>query len=142
MADFAVNGVQFRSAKMDLRKQFHVQRRIALIYPALLGAKAVMESDPLLAVGYVSTAINRLGDEDWDFILNACLEVVQVQQAATLWVNIKTAGADTLQFNNLTLADLDLIVFNVLFENLGPFIDALPSLSSAISSLLKGTSNS
>lgn len=136
MAEFSVKNVPFRTSKMDLRKQFHIQRRIALIYPGLLGAKAVMETDPLLAVGYVSTSLNRLGDDDWDFVMDACLETVQVMQAQNMWVNLKTSGARTLQFD-LTLADLDLIIFHVLFDTLGPFIDALPSLRSEISSLLQ-----
>lgn len=135
MVDFTINGRTFRSSKMELRKQFHVHRRIALIYPAFLGARAVMDNDPLLAVGYISSAVNRLNDGDWDFIMDACLDVVKVQQAENLWVDVKTKGTSLLQFQDITLTDLDLVMLYVIEENLGPFIDALPSLTSIAKAL-------
>ena len=81
--------------------------------------------------GFVTNALMRLSDEDWDFVIDACLDLVKVQQA-NMWVPIKTVGAKTMQFADFTLADLDIIIFNVLYEHFAPFIDALPSLISAV----------
>lgn len=137
MADFTIKGRSYRSGKIDLIKQFHIQRRLGVIYPAFAAAKAVMAVDKIVAAGYITNAMVRLSDADWDFVIDECLAVVKVEQAATLWVDLKTRGAPTLQFADITLEDLNLIVFNVLFEHFAPFIDALPSLISAITSSSK-----
>ena len=136
MAEFTIKGRAYRSGKMDLRKSFFVRNRIAVVYPAFAGAKAVMGSDPILAAGYITSAMRRLSDEDWAYVIDACLDLVQVQQGSMM-VPIKTQGASTLQFADMTLDDVDLIVFNVLFEHYAPFIGALPSLISAIMDKVK-----
>lgn len=136
MADFTVNGIACKSGKMDLWAQMHVQRRIAVAYPALAGAVKIFKADPILASGYVTQALSRLSNEDWDFIVNNSLDQVQVLQKEH-WVPLKTKGQNTLQFPNIALPDLYLIIFNVLFDHYAPFIDALPSLVSAVMDLLK-----
>jgi hypothetical protein len=135
MAEFSLKNMVFRSGRMELRKQFHVQRRIGIVYPAFAAAKAIIEGDaitgPPVAINYITNAMLRLNDADWDFVIDACLDLVHVQQGQ-LWVPLKTQGTNTLQFNDLGLDDLNLIIFNVLYEHFAPFIAALPSLVSAI----------
>ena len=137
MADFKIKERAFRSGRIELRKQFHVQRRLGVVYPAFAGAKAVMNADPIMAASYITNAMMRLSDEDWDFVIDACLDVVAVYQGGDLWVPVKTVGAKTMQFSDLGLVDLNMIVFNVIYENFAPFIDALPSLVSAITDKVK-----
>ena len=131
MADFKMGPYVCRSGRMDLFKQFHVQRRISIIYPAFAGAKAVYKTDPIIAMSYITSAMMRLSDADWDFVLHACLDVVQVQQG-NAWCPIKTSGTTQLQYADLQLANLNMLLYHVIYEHFAPFIDALPLMASTI----------
>jgi hypothetical protein len=137
MANFTIKAREFRTNKIDLFKQLQIEKRIALVFPAFAGARAVVEQDPIIAAGYITNALHRLPDDDMIFVINECLAAVQVRQATDMWVDLKTRGANSLQFSDIELEDLHLIVAYVLVENFAPFIAALPSLISSILGLIK-----
>lgn len=137
MAKFTIKGNVYSSGKIDLFKQLQLEKRIGPVYPALAAAKAVSNADPMVGLGYVTSSFNRMSDEDLLFVVNECLAVVQVQQGEGLWVQIKTPGSQSLQFDDLTLSDIHLIVFYVLKETFEPFIAALPDLVSVVTETIK-----
>lgn len=123
MADFTVKGKNYRSAKMDVIKQFHVLRRMGPLYPNLMAALRLKNEDPMMAISFGVTAMSKLSDEDFNFILSACLSSCQINQGGQLWVALM--ANNTLMFQDLVLEELLEISWNILRDNFEAFILAL-----------------
>src|SRR6185312_6619357 len=123
MAEFEIDGVKYQSDKLPLFTQFHVLRRMGSLFSSIVGAGAVRDKDPLLAIGYIATAVSKLSEDDANYVLKNCLSVVKKLQGA-VWAPLMSATGN-LMFNDLSLPNMLEIAQKVLEDNFGPFIDAL-----------------
>ncbi|GAA5786140.1 phage tail assembly chaperone [Chitiniphilus shinanonensis] len=147
MAEFEINGKQYRSGKLDAMKQFHVSRRVAPILPTLLpiflklagvhrgdsgngGASSAIEIVAELA-GPFADGLAAMSDQDAEYIIGTCLSVVSRQQGSA-WAPVWSGTQNTLMFDDMDLGVMLPIVVHVIRDNLGNFIQGL--LTSQLSS--------
>lgn len=140
MAEFEVNGVKFRSRKLNALDQFHVFRKLAPLFAAVGSlAQALQVVDDkgtgMLSVSMDSArpliaAISSLPEKDCNEVLDKCLSVVDrdVGQAyAPIWV----PEAKRMMFDDLDDAVVMIqIAIEVIRNNLGNFSNAQSSLLS------------
>ena len=137
MIEFEINGVQYRAATMDARRQFHVARRLSSVLAPSADAigKVKAESDAkasfIAAIDGFFDALGTLPDEQLDYVLDACLDTVSRKDGGA-WSPIRRGGA--------MMYDLDLymqgaIVYHVVKGNLDGFFASLPP---EVRDMLKG----
>lgn len=147
MTEFEINGVQYRSGKLDTFKQLHVSRKIAPLVPKVLPAFAaiaqakrsegavlgdaldearklgVQDIDLIAkAIEPVTNVLAEMSDADVEYLFATCLVVVQRKQGkdwAPIWRN------DALMFDDIELPQMTQIAMKVIWDNLGPFIQGL-----------------
>lgn len=148
--EFEHNGQAYRAGKLDAKKQFHVSRRLApflvdaisgLDQEDLLamveGAQAAgqkdqsnakkpkaKESDGLAWLAPLASTLADMPDEPLDYILNACLAVTARKQVGGGWAKVQGPGG--LMFEDIDMAGMLTITFNVLKHNLSGFFVGLP----------------
>jgi hypothetical protein len=76
----------------------------------------------------VAQAISGLTDADSEYVLNACLDQVQIQQGQ-IWSKVRVNNR--LMFEFIGLAEMMQITFAVLQDNFASFFHGLPAPSSA-----------
>lgn len=131
MAEFPVAGVQYRCGKLDARKQFHVARRLAVILdklaPHFANGAGIGEGGADL-IGPLAEAVAGMKDEDVDYILDACLAVVERKDGQS-WIHVFNASSKRLQYQDIDMVGMLTMAANVIQENLGGFTDGLQRLS-------------
>ena len=104
-------------------------RRIA---PLLAGLGDVLKED---AKGFskiispIAEALSRMSDDDTDYVIDACLLVVQRKQGET-WQSV-VARNGSLMFDDIDLPAMLQLTVAVIQQNLGSFFPGGPSASSA-----------
>lgn len=149
MAEFSVNGRQYRSGMMPARTQFHVMRRMAPILPTMQSAimasmRVKMAQDagePITGDAQEAAvsagldfiaAIGTLSDENANYILDNCLAVVEVQQGEFSGKWSKLRGSGGSMFDLDMMSELE-IVKEVVQDNYGPFFQGVAArLSNAV----------
>lgn len=127
MIEFEINGVQYRSDRMDAKKQFHVARRLA---PLLAGLGGSLKSDKASFsefIGPIADALSKMSDEDTDYVIDACLRIVQRRQGQN-WQAI-TARSGDLMFDDIDLPVMLRLTVAVIQQSLGGFFPGGPSIS-------------
>lgn len=148
--EFEHKGQAYRAGKLDAKKQFHVSRRLAPFLadvmrgldpkdmPAMAEeAQATGQEDQPNAkepkdkesadLAWLDSLANTLADmpdEPLDYILNACLAVTARKQVRGGWAKVQGPGG--LMFEDIDMAGMLTITFNVLKHNLSGFFDAVP----------------
>lgn len=141
MAEFTVNGRQYRSGMMPARTQFHVMRRMAPILPTMQSAitasmrvKAAQDAgQPIPADAQEAAvtagldfiaAIGTLSDENANYILDQCLAVVQVNQTefSGKWSPLRGPGGQMFDLDMMSEME---IVKEVVQDNYGPFFQGV-----------------
>lgn len=116
--EFEVAGIKYRANKMDARKQFHVARRIA----GSIGTGSVQSA---------ITAIATQSDDVFDYVLDACLSVIERNDTDASWSRVVTKtpeGEAVLMFPDLNdLAVIMQLIIPVVEANVKGFLSALPS---------------
>lgn len=143
MTEFEINGVQYRSGKLDTFKQLHVSRKIAPLVPKVLpafaaiaqanrpaGAALGVANIDLIAkaIDPVTNVMAEMSDADVEYLFANCLAVVQRKQGkdwAPIWRN------EALMFDDIELPQMTQIAMKVIWDNLGPFIQGLLAKQSA-----------
>lgn len=132
--EFPIGGNTYRAGKLDAFKQFHISRRLA---PVLGGLAATAEGGQAGFAAFlvpITEAVAQMSDADCDYILQACLGVVQRQQG-TAWAPVFNAGNKALMFDDIDLGAMMQIAVKVIEENLGGFFrggaEALKSKTTA-----------
>lgn len=118
MAEFVIDGVEYRSKKMPARTQAHVLRRLApIIDPVfrLMGSGNLRED----AVGAFAQGFADLTDEQVDYVMDQCLSVVQRKQGES-WANFMGSDGKTPIFQDTDLTGHIQIIVNVLRDNYDP----------------------
>ncbi|HET6804876.1 MAG TPA: hypothetical protein VFH59_05465 [Frateuria sp.] len=133
MSEFEINGQQYRAAKLDAFKQFHVSRRLAPVLSGLAGTVEDGAADFSAFLQPIAEAVARMSDADCDFILDACLASVQRQQG-TSWSFIYAGAKQALMFDDIDMAVMLQIAAKVIQENLGGFfLDSVANLKASTS---------
>jgi hypothetical protein len=122
--DFSINGSEYRSGKLDAKKQFHLARRLG---PVLAKLPGVAESEIFSAV---AEEIAGMSDENCDYILDTCMSVVKRQQGDA-WAPIFNARAGVMQFDDIDMATMLQIARHVIEENLAGFFGGRLGLSAS-----------
>lgn len=147
MQEFTSGKLTFRAGRLDARKQFHIARRLASLLGEL-GSLADLqgavsrkdEASLLVLAGALGRALASLRDEDADYILDACLDVVEVRQdGGAGWARLRANGVTMYE---LDLAQLMTVAARVIQSNMAGFMAALPGLGSLAGGAEPATSGS
>jgi len=141
MAEFEINGVHYRSGKMNAFQQFHVARKLGPILARMgtvlsttdMGQEWLNHLEPLIE------AIAQMPEEDCNYVLYRCLAVVARQQGPELWSPVWSEQAKRLMFEDIDLAAMIQITINVLGDNLSGFFNAPQSNSTPSTSTVSNT---
>jgi hypothetical protein len=141
--DFALNKVNYRTEKINALIQNHLVRRLAPSMAAIVAASAAEKktiaelptsADWLVAI---AKSFAAMPDADFDFVQNVCLAHVK-RQEGTAWAAVfnpfdpkNYAQGGVLMYQDLTLIELNTLIFNVLTDNLGNFMGDVVRLVSA-----------
>lgn len=121
--EFEVNGKKYRAGKLDAMTQWHVFRRLGPILPAVQSIQSVLPD--LLAGGEqaeaamaaltpMTEAIASMSDADSEYILGACLGVVQREQSGGGWASVWSTQAKRPMFDDIGMLQMLQISFQVL----------------------------
>lgn len=130
MIEFEIGGNNYRAEKLDAFKQLHVSRKLAGVVPKVLPAlfAATHAKDDLTSLlssfEPAAEALAAMPEADVDFVFHTCLTVVQRQQG-NAWAKVWNASAKVLQFSDVDMSTMSQIVFKVLGDSLGNFIQGL-----------------
>lgn len=115
--DFAINGVNYKAAKLPAIKQFHIVRRVA---PLLAGM-----TDKDKALEGIMNGIGSLKDEDANYILFGLLACVEREQVGHGWA--KVSVGESLMFQDIDLAVMFQIATKAFQENYSGFLEGMGS---------------
>jgi hypothetical protein len=141
MAEFPINGNEYRTNKLDAVKQFHVARRIAPVLTTsvdliqifekidLANIENVEPEEIMKAISPLVSAIGALPDEDAEYIINTCLRITQRKGPTGQWGPVMAQHGGGLMFDDIEMEHMLQIVWAVVQDNLARFLGALPSTS-------------
>ena len=133
MIEFEINGLNYRAEKLDAFKQFHLSRKIAPVIPPLIPIfmKLSQEgglSQDLSAIADVlepfATALSEMNDQAAEYVIGTALSVVK-RQNGSLWTPVWSSSINACAFDDMDMGVMLKIVFKVVQDNLGPFIQGL-----------------
>lgn len=133
MIEFEINGLNYRAEKLDAFKQFHLSRKIAPVIPPLIPIfmKLSQEgslSQDLSAIADVlepfATALSEMNDQAAEYVIGTALSVVK-RQNGSLWTPVWNSSINACAFDDMDMGVMLKIVFKVVQDNLGPFIQGL-----------------
>ena len=139
MTEFEINGVTYRAATMDARRQFHVARRLSSVLSPSADALGKLAPDADSKAGFIAAidgffeALSSLPDDQLDYVIDACLDTVS-RKDGTQWSPIRRGGA---MMYDLDLYTQGAIVWYVVKGALDGFFASLPE---AVRDTLKGAS--
>ncbi len=116
-----IEGVLYRTGKLDARAQFHVMRRVAPLFAKLSGG--VKELTPENLVQTVASGLSEMPEQDVDYILNKCLSVVS-RKDSTAWARV-TDSNGRLMYDDISMAAIMNLALAVIQENLSSFFSNL-----------------
>jgi hypothetical protein len=132
--EIEIAGETYRISKMPTTLQFHVMRRIG---PLVSGVAAMLinadtdedglpilpDSQTMMAelLPPVAQGLSEMSDKDADYIMAACLSVVERKQPGDKWVPLQASNGKTLRFQDMELPSLLKLAFEVIKDNLGAF---------------------
>jgi hypothetical protein len=127
MLEIEIRGHTYRIGKLNPRQQFHVQRRLA---PAIFefGKVAAQGEFSINSLDGVARAVATMAEDDVDYVLDHCLSVVK-RQEGNGWAALTAGNTRNFMFEDITSDCMMEIVWKVLAENLGNFMDVLGSNS-------------
>jgi hypothetical protein len=126
---FEAGGHEYSAGKLDAKRQFHILRRLL---PVFGGVAANGRTANLTDGATMKGALDALGtlpDEQFDYIADHCLSVVKRKDAG-IWAAVSSpapGGGRVIMYDDMDLAAIGVIVYNVLKRNLSGFFGALPS---------------
>ncbi len=134
MNEFTIKNRTYRTCRMDAFQQLHVARRLLPILakiPDMIGCglEAIVQNPESAVAGIVehigrinldaiAETLARLEQGDVDYILNACLDSVQVKDSG-VWAQVRKNGV--LMYDCIGMREMLGIAVNVIKDNLGDF---------------------
>jgi hypothetical protein len=137
MLEFEINGVSYRAATMDARRQFHVARRLSSVLSPSADAIGKLAPDADSKAGFIAAidgffeALSTLPDDQLDYVIDACLDTVS-RKDGNAWSPIRRGGA---MMYDLDLYTQGAIVWHVVKGALDGFFGSLPA---PVRDMLKG----
>ncbi len=123
MSEKEVGGVNYRIGKLDAFKQFHIARRLAPVLTSWAEVtktqKAPEPGSEMDALKPIIDAVSKLSDADTDFVIHTCLAVV-MRRDGERWANVRSSNG-MLMYQDITMADMLILVYSVVEENLASF---------------------
>ena len=123
----------YRIGKLPAMTQFHVVRRIGPVLASMgvsitemaASGKSLRNDGDLLSImGTVSDVVARMSNEDVEYVIYSCLEVVKRQQGER-FMPVMT-GRTNFQFQDIGMDTMLRLTIEVLKENLGNFFPVPP----------------
>lgn len=130
MIEFEIDGKQYRAAKLDAIRQFHVSRKISPLIPLLVpvfvkiakdgGFGKDLSGSAELLVPFAD-ALAGMSDDAAEYILSTCLSVVQRKQGDA-WAPVWSQSGKCCMFDDMDMGAMIPLVVRVIQESLGGFI--------------------
>lgn len=126
--DITVGDQVYRIGKLPAMTQFHVVRRIGPVLASMgvsitemaASGKSLRNDGDLLSImGTVSDVVAKMSNEDVEYVIYSCLEVVKRQQGERFMP--VTTGRTNFQFQDIDMALMLRLTVETLKENLGNF---------------------
>lgn len=133
MNEFEVNGVKYRSARMNAFEQFHVFRKLAPVLGAAGSLADIVKSGDGASAGVnallpLAQAIADLPEDDCNVVFEKCLAMVEREQKTAVgaaWAKVWSPSAKRLMFDDIDDAiSMVQITVAVIQDNIGNFSSA------------------
>jgi hypothetical protein len=108
MAEFEIASIQYQSTKLPVMRQVKLMKRIS----PLMGRE---KND----IGF---AISEMPDSQTDFIIAECLGSCERKTESGSWAKVWNEKANRPMFDDIELMELGQIVWAVLQDNFGAFL--------------------
>lgn len=125
--EFEHKGVAYKVGKLDAMRQFHVVRRLAPFLATLAGSgiKPGQVGDDMAGLlEPLAGLLGSMSDADAEYVLMACLSAAERKQPAGGWA--KVVGGGSLMFEDIDMAAMLHIAWQVIQHNLSGFFAGLP----------------
>lgn len=120
-------GKEYLIGTINAFAQLHLVKRLAPVMGALKPlTDAYDEDNPDAILEPLGRAVGALPDDDLDYIVNTCLDAVQMRQTGGGYARMRSGGALMFEPDLLTLLFLTV---QVVKANLSTFFSGLASLS-------------
>ena len=136
MAEFELDGISYRSKKLDAFVQLNVARRLMPLVSSFKDAAEVMDQGErpagvLDALEPIALAVAGLKDDDVNYIVAACLTAVD-RQSGPGWQQVWNKAAGRAQFEDIQTNGYLMIriAVEVIKDNVSNFFPGLLSASS------------
>lgn len=138
MEELELDGVWYRTGKLDAFKQFHLFRKLMPLFSGMgetaaaqvaRAAQAAGASEELVrwsSLGPVAQAVAEMSQQDSEFIIKTCLAVCQRKNPVGQWVRLTTNSGE-LMFEDIDLQVMLSLSFTVIQDNLAPFFPGRPA---------------
>lgn len=130
--EFPAGNHTYRTRKMDPFDQALLVKKLSNPVKNIISAELISlirdknNKDPLRFFVAFTEAAEKMPDEDFRFVLDHCLNVCQRKDTQDKWFPIAVDGV--LRYQDITTAQMFIISYHVLQENLGSFFDELRSM--------------
>lgn len=128
--EVTINGETYRIGKLTAFQQFHVSRKIAPLIPPLVPAfmslsEVDMAADKLIGtLAPLAGELAEMPDDKAEYVMGTTLSAVKRRQGES-WAPIWSEQAKTLMFQDIDLGVAMQLVYRVIVDSLGPFIQGL-----------------
>lgn len=134
MADIEIGEKTFITGRLSARQQFHVARRLAPLFAAMVGdgsksglAGLTESAGSAVDLAKVASSIANLSDTDCDYVLDTCLSVVKYRDNGTV-CNVALPGGQ-LRYDWIDMQMMLRLAGAVVQDNLAGFMPTAPSAS-------------
>jgi len=120
MLELELKDNMYRIGTLNVFEQWNVSRRLMPI----LGSLTDVEDDDSLTKALMPAllALGNMSDEDTEYVLNTCLNVVMRKSPAidSAWAKV-LGGKNTIMFADIDMATMLRLTITVIVENMGSF---------------------
>lgn len=131
MTEVTIGGESYRLEKLTTFEQFHLSRKIAPLMPPLVPVFMQLDEnvsvDKLMEVmAPLTEELANMDDKAAEYVMATALGAVRKQQGDK-WMPVWNKDAKTLMFTDMDLGTAMELVYRVVADSLGPFIQGLLS---------------
>lgn len=131
--EFELKGVEYRIAKLDAMKQFHIVRRLA----PLMAELAPKDGKDGGSMDGLASALSKMSDADSESLLHSLLGCITRKENQGLGFSKVTNGT-SLMYQDIDFPELMQLAWQALQFNFKDFFNALTSNLSGASLKAKG----
>lgn len=139
-SDLRIGSIEYKIDKLNVKQQAKVVRKLMPFAKAIIpfvrssgdGPRSVSSDDLVSMLGPLGDMVAAMPDKDYDDLVATCMSVVRRKDGVG-YQHVWNTQSDMPQYADMELPEVLQIVGAVLRYNLGPFMAALPQLSTAVS---------